>query len=118
MSEALEVASAEIGSLAAGKFRAGEVVRAKENLKARLLLNMDSTAARMSRLGRSLVSNVPLMTDTEVARRIDEVSESDVQALVAELYSPAGLTVAGIGPDEAAFAAAVESFRQPVGGAA
>ncbi len=118
LSEALEVASAEIGSLAAGNFRAGEVVRAKENLKARLLLNMDSTAARMSRLGRSLVSNVPLMTDTEVARRIDEVSESDVQALVAELYSPAGLTVAGIGPDEAAFAAAVESFRQPVGGAA
>ena len=118
LSEALEVASAEIGSLAAGKFRAGEVVRAKENLKARLLLNMDSTAARMSRLGRSLVSNVPLMTDTEVARRIDEVSESDVQALVAELYSPAGLTVAGIGPDEAAFSAAVESFRQPVGGAA
>ena len=118
LSEALEVASAEIGSLAAGKFRAGEVVRAKENLKARLLLNMDSTAARMSRLGRSLVSNVPLMTDTEVARRIDEVSESDVQALVAELYSPAGLTVAGIGPDEAAFSAAVEIFRQPVGGAA
>lgn len=118
LSEALEVASAEIGSLAAGRFRAGEVLRAKENLKARLLLNMDSTAARMSRLGRSLVSNVPLMTDTEVARRIDEVSESDVQALVAELYSPAGLTVAGIGPDEAAFAAAVESFRQPVSGAA
>ncbi len=117
LSEALEVASAEIGSLAAGRFRAGEVVRAKENLKARLLLNMDSTVARMSRLGRSLVSNVPLMTDTEVARRIDEVSESDVQALVAELYSPAGLTVAGIGPDEAAFAAAVGNFRQPVGGA-
>jgi predicted Zn-dependent peptidase len=118
LSEALEVAGAEIGALAAGRFRAGEVVRAKENLKARLLLNMDSTAARMSRLGRSLVSNVPLMTDTEVARRIDEVSETDVQALVAELYAPAGLTVAGIGPDEAAFAAAVESFRQPVGGAA
>jgi len=118
LSEALEVACAEIGALAAGRFRAGEVVRAKENLKARLLLNMDSTAARMSRLGRSLVSNVPLMTDTEVARRIDEVTESDVQALVAELYAPAGLTVAGIGPDEAAFAAAVEIFRQPVGGAA
>ena len=118
LGEALEVASAEIGALAAGDFRSGEVTRARENLKARLLLNMDSTAARMSRLGRSLVSNVPLMTDAEVARRIDEVSESDVQALVAELYAPAGLSVAGIGPDQDAFAAAVEIFRQPVGGVA
>lgn len=118
LSEALAVASAEISSLAAGQFHSGEVERARDSLKARLLLDMDSTYARMIWLGDSLVSNLPLMTDLEVARRIDLVSETDVQALVVELFAPVGLSVAGIGPDQDAFAAAVEVFRQPVGGGA
>ncbi len=115
LEEALVVAATEINELAVGKFRVGEITRARDNLKARLLLNMDSTAARMARLGRSLVSNVPLMTDDEVARRIDAVTADDVQRLICDLYAPSALNVAGIGPDAAAFAAAVDAFRQPVG---
>ncbi|MFM7693742.1 MAG: M16 family metallopeptidase, partial [Actinomycetota bacterium] len=118
LAEALGVAAAEIHDLAQGRFRDGEVQRAKDNLKARLLLTMDSTVARMSRLGRHLVSNVPLMSDAEVARRIDGVTEADVRDLAAELFAPDALCVAGIGPDEAAFDAALGAFREPVGGAA
>ncbi|MFM7246488.1 MAG: M16 family metallopeptidase, partial [Actinomycetota bacterium] len=118
LSEALGVAAAEIHDLAQGRFRDGEVQRAKDNLKARLLLTMDSTVARMSRLGRHLVSDVPLMSDAEVARRIDGVTEADVRDLAAELFAPDALCVAGIGPDEAAFDAALGAFREPVGGAA
>ncbi len=116
--EALGVASAEIYDLADGRFRDGEVERARDNLKARLLLTMDSTVARMGRLGRHLVSDVPLMEDAEVARRIDAVTEEAVRDLVAELFAPEALCVAGIGPDEAAFDAALGAFREPVGGAA
>jgi hypothetical protein len=55
------------------------------------------------------------MTDTEVARRIDEVSESDVQALVAELYALSARfdPAAGDVPDlEAAQAALQELMLQ------
>ena len=118
LAEALGVAAAEIHDLAEGRFRDGEVERARDNLKARLLLTMDSTVARMGRLGRHLVSDVPLMEDDEVARRIDAVTEEGVRDLVAELFAPEALCVAGIGPDEAAFDAALGAFREPVGGPA
>jgi predicted Zn-dependent peptidase len=118
LAAALGVAAAEIRDLADGRFRDGEVERARDNLKARLLLTMDSTVARMSRLGRQLVSDVPLLDDAEVARRIDAVAEADVRDLAAELFAPDALCVAGIGPDEAVFDAALGAFREPVGGAA
>jgi predicted Zn-dependent peptidase len=108
----------EIVELAAGRFRDGEVARARDSLKARLLLTMDSTAARMSRLGRSLVSGVELLADEEVARRIDAVGEEDVHALAATLSAPPMLSVAGIGPDEEGFLRAVEVLREANGGGA
>ncbi|MGI9186608.1 MAG: M16 family metallopeptidase [Gaiellales bacterium] len=118
LEEALSIASAEILDLSAGNFRDGEIERARDNLKARLLLNMDSTVARMSRLGRSLISDIPLMDDAEVARRIDAVTAADVRDLMVDLYAPEALCVSGIGSDRAAFDRALEVFRQPVGGAA
>jgi predicted Zn-dependent peptidase len=118
LEEALTIAGTEIGELAAGRFRDGEIERARDNLKARLLLNMDSTGARMSRLGRSLISDIPLMGDSEVARRIDAVTATDVRDLMVELFAPDALCVAGIGSDRAAFDRALDAFRQPVGGAA
>ncbi|MGA0123219.1 MAG: hypothetical protein ACO3KD_09525, partial [Gaiellales bacterium] len=83
-----------------------------------LLLTMDSTVARMARLGRHLVSEVPLLTDDEVARRIDQVGEQGVRDLAAELFAPENLCVAGIGSDRAAFERALDAFRASVGGAA
>jgi predicted Zn-dependent peptidase len=118
LEEALSVAGAEIRGLAAGSFRDGEIERARDNLKARLLLNMDSTVARMSRLGRSLVSDIALMDDAEVARRIDAVTARDVHDLMQELYAPEVLCVSGIGSDRAAFDRAMDAFRNPVAGAA
>ena len=116
--EALAIASRELSDLAAGNFRDGEIERARDNLKARLLLSMDSTVARMSRLGRSLVSGIPLLDADEVASLIDAVTADDVQALIAELYAPETLCVAGIGPDRDVFDRALDAFRAPVGGAA
>lgn len=118
LEEALAIAGAELVDLAAGNFRDGEIERARDNLKARLLLTMDSTVARMSRLGRSLISDLPLLEDAEIARLIDAVTPDDVQALIAELYDPQVLCVAGIGSDRPAFDRALDAFRQPVRGAA
>jgi predicted Zn-dependent peptidase len=118
LEEALAIAGAELAELAAGNFRDGEIERARDNLKARLLLTMDSTVARMSRLGRSLISDIPLLDDAEIARLIDAVTPDDVQALIAELYDPQTLCVAGIGSDRPAFDRALDAFRQPVRGAA
>ena len=44
----------ELADVAGGNVRAGELERAKENLKGRMLLSLESTSNRMSRLGKSL----------------------------------------------------------------
>ena len=85
-----------------------ELVRARENVKARVVLGMESTGARMHRLGGSLLFGLPLLETDEVMERIDAVTIDDMRALVDDLWAPGRLSAAGIGPDEDKFCAAVE----------
>ena len=87
--------------------------RAKENVKGRMVLALESTAARMNRLGSSVLAGMPLLTVDEVVERIEAVTLDDLAELAAALLAPERLSAAGIGGDEAAFRAALE----PVSGA-
>ena len=88
--------------------RDDELARAKENLKGRILLSLESTSARMTRLGKSTVTDTPLLTPEEIVKRLEAVKASEVSELAEALLAPAGLSVAGIGPDESRFLEAVE----------
>jgi predicted Zn-dependent peptidase len=100
VAEAMSVVATELGRLRAEPATAEELSRAKENLKGRVLLALESTGARMSRLGSELLSGAPLLSLDQVVERIDAVSLEDINALVTELWAPEGLSCAGIGPDE------------------
>ena len=52
----LEILAEQVAELAAGQLRDSELERAKENLKGRIVLSMEATATRMSRLGKSIVT--------------------------------------------------------------
>jgi predicted Zn-dependent peptidase len=106
--ECLEIATHEIADIAGGNLRPGELERAKENLKGRIVLSMESTGNRMSRLGKSLISDTELLSLDRIIAEIDGVEATDVCELAAVLLVPAGLSVSGIGPDEERFAAAVD----------
>ncbi len=103
----LEIAVAELSDLAAGNVRPDELARAKENLKGRLLLSLESTSNRMTRLGKAVVTDRPLLEVNEVLRRLDAVTEEAIAALAGELFAPGKLSAAGIGSDEAWFREAV-----------
>ena len=107
LAECLAVATAEIEDVAAGNLRTGELERAKENLKGRLLLSLESTASRMTRLGKALVTGVELVSVDETVRRVDAVEAEDVAAAAKELFAPGRLSAAGIGPKESRFRSAV-----------
>jgi predicted Zn-dependent peptidase len=107
LSECLEIAVAELSDLAGGNVRSEELARAKENLKGRLLLSLESTSNRMTRLGRATITDMPLLDVEEIVRRLEAVTGVEVAALADELLSPGRLSVAGIGPDEGAFRDAV-----------
>jgi predicted Zn-dependent peptidase len=106
--ECLEIAARELADVAAGNVRPGELERAQENLKGRMLLSMESTSNRMSRLGKSLVTGTELLALEELIERIDGVSTEDVAGLAGDLLALEGLSAAGIGPSEARFRAAVQ----------
>jgi predicted Zn-dependent peptidase len=108
LAECLEIAAAELVDVAAGSFRPGELERAKDNLKGRLLLSMESTSARMTRLGKAIVTGTEITAVDQTIARLDAVTEADVAALAAEVFAPGRLSAAGIGPDEDRFRAAVE----------
>jgi predicted Zn-dependent peptidase len=111
LGECLEVAAHELSDVGAGRLAPGELERAKENLKARLLLSLESMSSRMNRLGRALVTEVELVPIDEIVRRLEAVTPEDVAELAAELYAPSRLSAAGIGPSEDRFAAAVEAVN-------
>ena len=108
VAEAIAVIGHELGRMAEDGVTAEELDRARENVKGRTTLSMESTLARMNRLGSSLLMDVPLLTLDEVLAEIDAVTLEDVGALAAELYEPAKLSAAGVGPSEDAFRAALE----------
>ena len=105
--EALRVVGAELERFAAEGATEEELERAKENVKGRIVLSLESTSARMNRLGSSVLAGLPLLTVDEVLIKIDEVTLADVRALAGELWAPAALSAAGIGPDEDAFRTAL-----------
>ena len=107
LDECLTVTAAELRGIAGGELRPGELERAKENLKGRLLLSLESTSSRMTRLGKALVTDAELVSPEETLRRVMAVTEEDVTAAAATLFAPERLSAAGIGPRESRFRAAI-----------
>ena len=107
LAECLEITVAELTDIASGNVRADELARAKENLKGRILLSLESTSARMTRLGKSTVTDTPLLTPEAIVKRLEAVTAPEVAELAHALLAPERLSVAGIGPDEGRFTEAV-----------
>jgi predicted Zn-dependent peptidase len=103
----VEICVEQIGEIAAGRLRKGELERAKESLKGRIVLALESTANRMSRLGKSLVTDTELLTLERVMAEIDAVDRDELAELASVLLPPERFAAAGVGSDEAQFRAAV-----------
>jgi predicted Zn-dependent peptidase len=107
LSECMEIVAWELRDVGSGHLRPGELERAKENVKGRLLLSLESTSTRMTRLGKALVTGVPIVSVEETVERVDAVTAEEVVALAADLYAPEALSAAGIGPNARRFREAI-----------
>ncbi|MDQ2984297.1 MAG: insulinase family protein [Actinomycetota bacterium] len=103
----LEIASEQIADIAAGNIDADELERAKENLKGRIMLSMESTSNRMSRLGKSLITDTELMSIERIIAEIEAVEADALAELAGVLLAPERLSAAGIGPSKKLFQDAV-----------
>jgi predicted Zn-dependent peptidase len=109
VAEAMDVIGTELGRLQSEGVGEQELERARENVKGRTVLSMESTLSRMNRLGGSVLMGVPLLSVDEVLAAFDAVTLDDVMALARELWNPERMSAAGVGGSEAAFREALES---------
>jgi predicted Zn-dependent peptidase len=109
--QAMDIVATELRRLLEEPVGEQELERAKENLKGRTVLAMESTLARMNRLGSSVLMGVPLLELDEVLAAIDAVTAEDVGTLARELLTPERLSAAGVGGDE-------DRFRKAIGAVA
>jgi predicted Zn-dependent peptidase len=108
LEECLAIVAREIEDVASGGIAEPELARAKENLKGRVMLSMESTSTRASRLGKSLITDAELLSLDEVVERIGAVRAEDVAGLASQLLAIDRRSAAGIGPSRARFRRAVE----------
>jgi predicted Zn-dependent peptidase len=99
----LEIAAEQLADIGAGNLRPEEISRAKENLKGRIMLSMESTSSRMSRLGKSLISDTELLSLERIVAEIEAVEADEVAELASLLFAPEKLSISGIGPKERVF---------------
>ncbi len=87
--QALAIAAAQVADIASGNLAAAELRRAKENLKGRMLLSMESTSSRMQRLGKSLVTDTEILPLERVIAEIEAVEAASVCGLGRRAPGPA-----------------------------
>jgi predicted Zn-dependent peptidase len=115
--EACEIIGRELGTLRDHGVSPEELERAKEHVKGRMVLGLEATGARMSRLARAILFGVPLLSLDEMLERVEQVSAEEVAELATGLYDPERLSTACIGPDEGHFREATAAVSEALSAA-
>ncbi len=94
--EVLATVRAELAKVAADGITAEELTRGKGQLRGGLVLGLEDSASRMSRLGKSELVHHELLEIDDVLARIEAVTLDEVRAVAAEVFSrPEILAVVG-----------------------
>ncbi len=101
--EACSIIGAEMARLRSEPVSAEELSRAKESVKGRLVLSSESTAARMARISRATLFDLPIDSLDEMLAKVDAVTVGDLTELAAQLYRPERLSAACVGREESCF---------------
>jgi predicted Zn-dependent peptidase len=96
LQQVLDVVRAELAKIAQNGIDDEELLRGKGQLKGGLVLGLEDSASRMTRLGKSELVDDDLLSIDEVLARIDGVTLDDVRTLAAQLFSqPEILAIVG-----------------------
>ena len=98
LEQVLDVVRAELAKIAQDGIDDEELTRGKGQLKGGLVLGLEDSASRMTRLGKSELVDDELLSIDEVLASIDAVTLEDVRALASELFSQPEI-LAVVGPE-------------------
>jgi predicted Zn-dependent peptidase len=98
--EAVRVITEQLGRVQEELVSDEELDRTKQQLKSSTLLALESTAARMNRIGRSVITDTELLSPEEIAERIEAVSAEDIRRLARAHLNLDNLYLSAVGPEE------------------
>jgi predicted Zn-dependent peptidase len=100
--EVLGVIRREVDDMGSGGITTEEFERAKGHMKGSLVLSLEDTSGRMSRLGKSEIAHGEILSVDETLDRIDKVTIEDARRVAERvLAQPMGLAVIGPFPQDA-----------------
>lgn len=97
LAQVCEIVRAELRRLGAEAVTDEELRRAKDHLKGRLVLGLESPGNRMNRIGRAVLGDTELLSIDEIVARVEAVTADDLQSIAHEHWDPDGLSGAAIG---------------------
>jgi predicted Zn-dependent peptidase len=90
------IARDQMGDIAGGGLTEDELERAKGHVKGSLVLSLEDTSGRMSRIGRSETSHGDILSVDEMIARTEAVTRQDAVETAAEVFGgPMALAVIG-----------------------
>lgn len=98
VAELAGLAAVELAEIADKGPEFAELVRSKAQLKAGLLMSLESSSARAEQMARHLLNHGRIIPNEELVKRVDDVSVDHVQRLAAGLLkAPLSVAVVGSG---------------------
>ena len=88
LAECMRITADQLVRMGQGEFADDELQRSKENLKGRIMLSMESTSNRASRLGKSVLTDTELLSLDRICAEIDSVEPEAVASLARQLFAP------------------------------
>jgi predicted Zn-dependent peptidase len=101
LDQVVELVLQDIERLKNGGLSAAELNKTKEQLKGNLLLGLESSSSRMSRLGKMEITMGRYTTLDEVVAKIEKVSLADLQKMMDDIFVADKLSFTALGPVKA-----------------
>jgi predicted Zn-dependent peptidase len=98
VAQVVDLSLAELRVLRETPVPADELRRAKDHLKGSLVLNLESSASRMSHLARQFIFFGRHFTLDEMTASVEAVTADDVQRVAKELFQDRGMAATVVGP--------------------
>lgn len=112
MGELIDLIGAELFNLAATPPTSAEVARAKAQLKAGLLIGLESSSARAEQMARQLLFFDRLLPPSELVERIEDVTPERIRAVAERVARSAPPSVAVVGAGRRSSDYAVRAERR------
>jgi len=98
VNQVIELIVQNIEQLKSEGITASELTKTKEQLKGNLLLGLESSSSRMSRIGKMEITLGKYTTLDEVVAKIEKVTVADLQQALHTIYTADNLCFTALGP--------------------